>query len=166
MAALTALTLAAGIGTMAYGAYNSYQGQQQAKQGAQQAAAGAAIQAQAAREQAAISKEQAASSVVFAGQERDVNILASQQSIAASNQSFDINKGIIAGERSIEEQKQKAMELDARRQQLEVIRNQQRGRALSLTTGVSQGGSGFVGGSSARGGAQGQISGQTGVNLL
>lgn len=162
MAALTSLALAASVGTMAYGAYNSYSGQQQAKQGAQQAQRGAEIQAEAARQQAAISKEQAASSVVFAGRERDINILASEQSIAASNASFDINKDIIAGGRNIEEQKQKAMELDARRQQLEVIRNQQRGRALALTTATSQGasrGSGLQGG-------YGQISGQTGVNLL
>lgn len=166
MPAFTSLALAVGLGVSAAGAYTSYQGQQTAKQGAQQAQQGAMIQAEAARQQAEISKEQAGSSVQFAGKERDINILASQQSIDASNKSFDINKGIIAGQQDIEVQKQKAMELDARRQQLEVIRNQQRGRALSLTTGVAQGGSGFVGGSSARGGAQGQISGQTGVNLL
>lgn len=166
MPALTSLALAAGVGSMAFGAYNSYEGHQQAEQGAEQAQRGAQMQAEAARQQAGISKEQAASSVVFAGQERDVNILASQQSIDASNKSFEINKGIIAGERGVEEQKNKAMELDARRQQLEVVRNQQRGRALALTTGVAQGGQGFVGGSSARGGAYGQASGQTGVNLL
>jgi hypothetical protein len=54
------------------------------------------------------------------------------------------------------------MEVDARRQQLEIIRNQQRGRALGLTTATAQGaqrGSGLQGG-------YGQISGQTGVNLL
>lgn len=166
MAALTALAIAAGVGSMAYGLYESNQGREQAEAGYALQQQGAQLQAQAAQQQAGISKEQAASSVVFAGKERDVNLLASQQSIAASNQSYGINQNIITSEQGVEQQKQNAMELDARRQQMEIIRNQQRGRALSLATGVAQGGGGFVGGSSARGGAYGQISGQTGVNLL
>src|SRR5258705_13379798 len=166
MAVLTSLALAAGVGSMAYGLYENSQGREQAEAGYQMQQQGAAIQAEAARKQAGISKEQAASSVEFAGKERDVNLLASQQSIAASNQSYDINRGIITSEQNIEQQKQNAMEIDARRQQMEIIRNQQRGRALSLTTAVARGGSGFVSGASARGGAYGQISGQTGTNLL
>lgn len=166
MAALSSLALAAGAGSMAYGLYEGSQGREQAEAGYRMQQEGAAMQAEAARQQAQISKEQAASSVVFAGKERDVNLLASAQSVAASNQSYDINRGIITSEQGIEQQKQQAMEIDARRQQMEIIRNQQRGRALSLATGVAQGGGGFVGGSSARGGAYGQISGQTGVNLL
>ena len=110
MPALTSLALAAGVASMGYGAYQSYSGQQQAAAGAAQAQRGAQIQAEAARQQAAISKEQAATSVEFAGQERDINILASQQSVDASNKSFDINKGIIAGERNVEEQKQKLLQ--------------------------------------------------------
>jgi len=166
MAALTALALAAGATSMAYGVYEKTQGQNQAQQGYALQQQGANIQAQAAQQQAQISKEQAASSVVFAGQERDVNLLASAQSVEASNKSFGINQNIITSEQGVEAQKQQAMEVDARRQQMEIIRNQQRGRALSLTTGVAQGGSGYARGASARGGVYGQLSGQTGVNLL
>lgn len=166
MAALTSLALAASVGTMAYGAYESYQGGKQSGAGAAQAAAGAQMQAEAARLQAGIAKEQAASSVVYAGKERDINVRASNQSITAAGQSRDINQGIIAQEFAIQDQQRKAMELDARRASMEVIRNQQRARAMSLATGVAQGGSGYVGGSSARGGAYGQIAGQSGVNLM
>ena len=166
MAALTALALAAGVGSMAYGVYEKTQGQNQAQAGYALQQQGAQQQAAAAQQQAGISKEQAAASVGFAGQERDINLLASQQSIEASNKSFDISRNIITSEQGVEKQKMQAMEIDARRQQMEIIRNQQRGRALTLTTGVAQGGSGFVSGASARGGAYGQISGQTGTNLL
>lgn len=160
MAALTSLAL--GLGSMAVGAFTSFQGNQQAQRGAEQAARGAEIQAEAARQQAGISKEQAAASVVFAGQERDLNILAADQSVAAAGASRDINQGIVAQQKNIEATKRQAMEVDARRQQLEIIRNQQRGRALGLTTATAQGaskGSGLQG-------AYGQVSGQTGVNLL
>ena len=55
----------------------------------------------------------------------------------------------------------KSMEMDARRRELEVIRNSQRARALAVTTATSQGaaqGSGLQG-------AYGQISGQSNNNL-
>jgi len=67
---------------------------------------------------------------------------------------------------NIQGYQRQAMETDARRSNLEQIRNEQRARSLSLSTGVSQGGSGFVSGSSARGGAYGGISGQSQTNLL
>lgn len=57
--------------------------------------------------------------------------------------------------------RQSAMEMDARRRSTEIIRNQQRARAMALTTATSQGaseGSGLQGG-------YGQISGMTGTNL-
>lgn len=161
MAALTALALAVGVASMGYGVYEQQQGKAQAQQGYQLQQQGSLIQADAARQAAGISKEQAASSVVFAGQERDVNILASQQGIDASNQSFGINKNIISDEQGVERQKAQAMEVDARRQQLEVVRNQQRARAVGLTAATAQGaskGSGLQGG-------YGQASGQAGVNL-
>lgn len=160
MAALTSLAL--GLGSMAFGAYNSFAGQSKAEEGYAQAAYGSQIQAQAAAQAAQISKEQAAASVVFAGQERDLNNQASAQSIAAATASRDINAGIVAQQKDIEATKRQAMEVDARRQQLEILRNQQRGRALGLATATAQGaskGSGLQG-------AYGQISGQTGVNLL
>lgn len=166
MAALPSLALAAGVGSMAYGAYESYQGNQKAQAGYKQAQQGAAIQAEAARQQAGIYKEQAASSVQFAGQERDINILASSQSMAAAQQSRTINQGIIQEQMAQQENQRRAMELDARRSGLEVIRNQQRARAMSLTTGIAQGGSGYTRGSSAFGGAQGQIAGMAGTNLM
>jgi len=147
---------------MAAGAATSFMGYEKSQAGAEQAAAGSRIQAEAARQAAQISKEQAAASVVFAGQERDINIQAADQSVAAAGESRTINQGIVSQQRDIEATKRQAMEVDARRQQLEIIRNQQRGRALGLTTATSQGaskGSGLQGG-------YGQISGQTGVNLL
>lgn len=165
MAALTALAIGAGIASMGVGAYNSYQGSQQAQAGAQQAAQGAQMQAEAARINAGISKEQAASSVVFAGQERDINKLAASQSVTANNASLAINQGVVGANTAIEASKRQAMEVDARRQQLEIIRQQQRGRALALTTAVGQGGSGATRGSALQG-AYGQIGGQSNVNLM
>lgn len=162
MAALTALALAAGVASMGYGLYEQQQGKDTAQQGYALQQQGSQIQAQAAKQQADISKEQAASSVTFAGQDRDISLLASQQSVDASNKSYGINQGIIGNEQAVEAQKAQAMELDARRQQLETIRNQQRGRALALTNATAQGaskGSGLQGG-------YGQVSGQTGVNEL
>lgn len=160
MAALTSLILG-GI-SMAAGAYNMFEGKSQAAAGLAQQQAGYATQAQAARDAAQISKEQAATSVQYAGQERDINVLASQQSISASTQSMALNKGIFDQEKNIEATKRQAMELDAKRQQLEIIRGQQRARSLGLTGATASGsskGSGLQGG-------YGQISGQTGVNLL
>lgn len=162
MAALTSLALGLGVASMAAGAYTSYQGSQKAEEGAAQAAAGSRVQAEAARQSAAISKEQAAASVVFAGQERDINNQAAAQSVTAAGESRTINQGIVGEQRDIEATKRQAMEVDARRQQLEIIRNQQRGRALGLATATAQGaskGSGLQGG-------YGQIAGQTGVNIL
>lgn len=162
MAVLTSLALAAGVGSMAYGLYEKQAGQSKAAEGYAQQQQGYNIQAQAAQQQAGISKEQAASSVQFAGQERDINVLASNQSISASNQSYGINQSTIQSEQQIELQKKQAMEIDGRRQQMEVIRNQQRARAMGLTAATAQGaskGSGLQGG-------YGQASGQTGVNLL
>lgn len=164
MAAFSALSLALGAGSMVSGLFGGAEGRATSQQGFGLQQQGYGIQAEAARQQAGISKEAAASSVLFAGRERDVNLLASQQSMSASNQSYAINAGTIQAQQQIEAQKARAMEIDARRQQLEIIRNQQRGRALALTTGVAQGGSATR--SSALQGAYGQVSGQTGVNLL
>jgi len=166
MPALTSLALAAGIGSMAVGAYEGYQGKQQQAAGLQQQQAGYQIEQQAAQQQAAISKAQAASSVQYAGQDRDINIQASDQSKAAATASQAINRGIFQSQSDIQATQKQAMETDARRANLEQIRNEQRARSVSLATGVSQGGSGYVGGSSARGGAYGGISGQSQTNLL
>lgn len=74
----------------------------------------------------------------------------------------EISRAIAADEQKIEAQKRQAMELDARRRSLEVVRNQQRARALALANATNQGaaqGSGLQGG-------YGQISGDSGTNLL
>ena len=121
-----------------------------------------AQQVAAAKEQARISALQAQLSAQYAGIEAGITSKASEQSYAASSASADINQGVIGAERGIESQKRSAMELSAKPQQLEIIRNQQRARSLGLTTATAQGaaqGSGLQG-------AYGQISGQTGVNIL
>lgn len=162
MAVLSSLGMALGGASMIGGLFQQDAGRKQSQQGYALQQQGSQIQAEAARQQAGISKEQAASSVMFAGRERDLNTLASQQSIAAANQSFGINNSTIQAQQQVEAQKAQAMEMDARRQQLEVIRNQQRGRAMALTAATAQGaksGSGLQGG-------YGQVSGQSGVNLL
>lgn len=75
-----------------------------------------------------------------------------QQQIAKVSQDKIVQEGLE------NDQKQKAMELSSRRQQLEVIRNTQRARAMGLQASVSQGaqyGSGISGGlaqENARGG--------------
>lgn len=61
-----------------------------------------------------------------------------------------------------EKVRQQAMELSAKRQSMEILRNSQRARSVALSTANAQGaqfGSGLSGG-------YGQIAGQTGVNLL
>lgn len=78
---------------------------------------------------------------------------ASEQSRLAQEQ--------LALQKQVEQQRQQAMELDASRRKMEIIRNQQRARSMALTVSNSQGasqGSGLAG-------AYGQISGVTGTNL-
>lgn len=165
MAALTALALAAGVGSAVFGGVQSFEGAQQQKEGLQQQQQGYEIEQQAAQQQAAISKAQAAASVAFAGQERDIDVTASNQSKTAALQSQAINRNIFNEQNQIQAVQRQAMEVDAQRQNLEQIRNAQKARAISLATGVAQGGSGFVANSSARGGAYGGISGQANTNL-
>lgn len=166
MAALTALAIAGALGSFGYGLYENQEGKSKQEQGLQQQQYGYQIEQQAASQQAAISKAQAASSVVYAGQDRDISIAQSDASKATALQSQTINRAIFGQQQNIQDVQKQAMELDARRQNLEQIRTAQKARSISLATGVSQGGSGFVGGSSARGGAYGGISGQAGTNLL
>jgi hypothetical protein len=70
--------------------------------------------------------------------------------------------GIIAGQQQIQKLNYNQMQLQARRAQMEVVRNSQRARALALNNAVSSGsqfGSGLSGG-------YGQISGQSKTNEL
>lgn len=79
-----------------------------------------------------------------------------QQGITAAN--LNINKD----QQAINAQNLIQMKLNARRAQMEVVRNQQRARALALNTSQAQGasqGSGLAG-------AYGQIAGMSGTNML
>lgn len=146
MAALTALA----IGSLAVGAAGLVTQQVGASQ-ARSAAAG----------QAAVSRQAAQSSAQYTGLEEGINQQAAALSSYGATESNIINKDIFAKQQGVEEQRFGAMELDARRRQLEVIRNQQRARSIGLTTATAQGarqGSGLQGGYA-------QASGQAGVNL-
>jgi hypothetical protein len=154
--------LALGAGTMVMGSMESAQGRRQAQQGYALQQQGSYIQSQAAQQQAQISRDQAANSVDFAGREFALNQSAAAQSMEFSGRARSINNNIVGYEQQIEGQRMQAMNLDARRRSLEVLRNQQRARAVALTNANAQGaarGSGLQGG-------YGQIAGQTGVNML
>lgn len=80
----------------------------------------------------------------------------------AAKEQARLQKDMTAQELRMEADRKKMMELDARRKQLEALRQGQRARALALTAATNQGagfGTGLLGG-------YGQIAGQTGANLL
>lgn len=85
-------------------------------------------------------------------------------SVSAAHQQAEAQQNITQDELKVEAQRQQAMELDARRKQMEIIRTNQRARAMALTTATSQGAA--TPGSSVLAGAYGQASGQSGVNML
>lgn len=144
MAAITgavmAATAVAGIGLQAYGMSKQQEGLKQQQAAAQAQAAGAAVQAQGAQKQSE-------------------GALLQVQGASAQNQA---QKEITKQEFLAEEQRFKAMQLDARRRNLEIVRMHQRANAAALTTASAQGAMR----SSALSGAYGQTSGQTGYNLL
>lgn len=79
-----------------------------------------------------------------------------------SNEAYGVQQQITGQEQQIQNQRQKAMELTGRRQQLEIFRNMQRVRAAGTNAAVNQGatlGSGYAGG-------QAQITGQGMFNSL
>lgn len=80
---------------------------------------------------------------------------ASKQASAQKNMAAQQQEQIRLQQQA-EEQRKKAMEMDARRRQMELLRQQQRGRSIALTNATAQGGA-F--GSGLQGGF-GQISGQ------
>lgn len=84
--------------------------------------------------------------------------------VMGSMKANEAQKEISALERRAEAERRKSMELQARRQKMEMVRNVQRARAMALTVATSQGAA--APGSSALGGAFGQFQGQTGVNML
>jgi len=80
---------------------------------------------------------------------------------SAANQAAGVSQNISGLELKVNEQRKNAMEVDARRRQLDVVRNNQRARSMAQTSATSQGsqlGSGLQG-------AYGQIGGQAGFNL-
>lgn len=82
--------------------------------------------------------------------------------MSAAKDSAEANKRIAADQQRQEALRMQAMELDAKRKQTEMLRQQQRSRAMALastTSGNSQEGSGLQG-------AYGQFSGATNENLL
>lgn len=90
------------------------------------------------------------------------SIIGGMKQTAAAKQQAAAQQQIANLEIDADKQRRQAMELDSQRKSMEVLRNSQRARAISLTAAVSSGsqfGSGYAG-------AQGQISGQSGVNLL
>ncbi len=83
-------------------------------------------------------------------------------SVSAASKSAHANADIARQEQANEALRQRAMELDARRKQMEVIRNQQRNNAIALAGATNQGaslGSGLQGG-------YGQISGESNTNAM
>lgn len=79
-----------------------------------------------------------------------------------ASQQAGVNKQIAQQQAAIQKQQAMAMELDARRKQLEVFRNAQRARSISLSNATNQGaqfGSGLQGG-------YGQIGGDANTSLL
>ena len=84
------------------------------------------------------------------------------QSYKSAKETNAAQNRITGLEQQTEAQRKQAMELDVRRKQLEAVRNQQKARAMALTTATSQGasqGSGLPG-------AYGQFSGDVGTDLL
>lgn len=162
---MAALTTALAIGVGAAGLGLQYSGMQRQQAAYDQQAYIAQQQADVARQQTDVAKQQVALSKQFSGQDTSLNIESAQTSAEAAAKSQAINKDILGLGQQIQAKNAQAMEIGARRQQLEIIRNQQRARSLALSTANSQLGQGAQG-SSALGGAYGQISGQTGVNIL
>jgi hypothetical protein len=75
---------------------------------------------------------------------------------SAAKQSANISSQIAGVQEQENQQRQLAMQISARRQQTEIIRNTQRARAMSLTTASNQGAAFGSGLSGAQAGIQGQ----------
>lgn len=88
------------------------------------------------------------------------------QQMDASKAMAATQRDQIAQEQQMEQLRQQQMNMEAQRRQSEMVRTQQRARAIALSTGVGQTGSGAVNGSSVLPGAFGGISGQTNVNQM
>lgn len=158
MAAITSAVL--GAASLGYGLYSRMEANSDAEDAYRTQQQGALIQSQAASAMHGVSVEQAASSAEYALRDFGINRQAASDSLSVSQQSQAINRMITQLSQQVEGQRKIAMEVDARRKNLEIIRNQQRARAIAQTTAVAQGGRN----SSGLQGAYGQISGQTAFN--
>lgn len=90
------------------------------------------------------------------------SIFGGMKQASAANKEAQAQQQIAGLEIQADQQRRQAMELDASRKSMEVLRNSQRARATALTNATSSGsqfGSGLQGG-------YGQIGGSTGFNLL
>lgn len=91
-----------------------------------------------------------------------LSIFGGIQKTEAAQKQAQISQDMAQTEMKQDAVRRQAMEVAARRQQMEVLRNQQRARSLALNNATGQGaqfGSGLQGG-------YGQVTGQSGVNLL
>ncbi len=160
MAAITSAVL--GAAALGYGAYSSIQGKNQQKAALEQQQAGYLKQQQGANLQYQLEIDKSNASKQYAGFEYDLNKGLAEYSKNVALNSAAVNKGIVDTQFQMEAQRHQAMELDAKRQQLEIIRNHQRNRALAATSATAQGalfGSGLQGG-------YGQLSGVSNTNAL
>lgn len=144
MAAITstivAATALAGAGMSAYGMYQQQEAAEKQREGAGIQSMGAQIQSMGAEKQAKGAMTQ----------------------VEGARAQNEATKAITRLEFQAEGERMKAMEIDARRRTLDIIRNQQRARSLGLVSATAQGaqrGSGLQG-------AFGQISGAAGDNLM
>ncbi len=160
MAAITSAII--GAGAAGFGLFNMFSGNAKSEEGYAQMAAGAYKSAEGAKQQTAIAKASAAYQAQSAASEFELNKQGYANSLEATQKSTAISKEIIGLEQGVQAQKKQAMEIDARRSQMEIIRNQQRARAMGLAAATSQG---AQGGSGLQGG-YGQVSGQAGTNIL
>lgn len=91
-----------------------------------------------------------------------MQLFGGQKAASASKQQAQLSSQNAQYEMQIDQQRRQAMELDAQRKSIDVVRNAQRARSIALTDAASSGsqfGSGLQGG-------YGQIAGQSGFNLL
>lgn len=91
-----------------------------------------------------------------------LNLFGSAKASSAASAYAQTQANVAGLESQVNDQRKAAMEVDARRRQLEIVRNNQRARSMAQTTATAQGaqfGSGLQG-------AYGGITGQSETNLL
>jgi hypothetical protein len=87
-----------------------------------------------------------------------------QQQKEAQQKQAEAQQQALDFQQQAESKREQAMKLDAERRQREIVRQGVAARSMALATATTQGAA--ANGSSALGGAYGQISGRTGVNAL